>query len=133
MTTKRLSEQPETARHLTLLGLAPSAEAVFVSSTCNKRKPEAIALDRRPSSSWSIRLLPPCLLVVAATLTSACTTDDMGDMAGMDTGRVPEVLEVAASEGPFEPAAAPDLDPAPNVVSNAEGDPLTRPCSLTTQ
>jgi FtsP/CotA-like multicopper oxidase with cupredoxin domain len=32
---------------------------------------------------------------------------------------VPEVIEVAASEGRFEPAAAPDLDPAPNVVEVA--------------
>lgn len=32
---------------------------------------------------------------------------------------VPEVIEVAASEGPFEPAAAPDLDPSPTVVEVA--------------
>lgn len=38
---------------------------------------------------------------------------------GMEGEMIPEVIEVDASEGPFAPTAAPDLDPAPNVVEVA--------------
>lgn len=56
------------------------------------------------------------ILATAITvLTGACM--DMGNMNG--GMMIPEVLEVDASEGPFEPTAAPDLDPAPDVVEVA--------------
>lgn len=51
--------------------------------------------------------------LATVALVSAC------HMGGMDDMMVPEVLDVAASEGPFEPAAAPDLNPAANVVEVA--------------
>ncbi len=57
------------------------------------------------------------LATAVVTLTGACSGMDMG---GMDDGMmIPEVIEVSASEGPFEPSAAPDLDPAPDVVEVA--------------
>ncbi len=40
-------------------------------------------------------------------------------MGGMSDEVIPEVLAVEASDGPFETAAAPDLDPAPHVVEVA--------------
>jgi FtsP/CotA-like multicopper oxidase with cupredoxin domain len=51
-------------------------------------------------------------LVVVVAL-SACSEHDMG--MGMDFP-LPAVIEVAPSEGPFESALAPDLDPDPAVV-----------------
>src|SRR5688500_7043738 len=64
-----------------------------------------------------IRPLHFVLATAVAALTSACNGDDM-DMDGMggDGMMIPEVLTIPASEGPFEPAAAPDLDSVPNVV-----------------
>jgi FtsP/CotA-like multicopper oxidase with cupredoxin domain len=63
------------------------------------------------------------LATAVASLTGACSGMDMSNMdgmGGMDGGMmIPEVIEVDASEGPFEPSAAPDLDPAPNVVEVA--------------
>ena len=65
----------------------------------------------------------------------ACSEHEMGDTSGAkDTGSgetggdgtggmshegIPEVLAVTASDGPFETAAAPDLDPSPAVVEVA--------------
>jgi len=66
-----------------------------------------------------IRPLHFVLATAVAALTSACHGDDMDmDMDGMghDGMMIPEVLTIPASEGPFEPAAAPDLDSMPNVV-----------------
>lgn len=63
------------------------------------------------------RPLHLALATACAALTGACNGHDMGDMHG--GMMIPEVIEVDASEGPFEPAAAPDLDPAPNVVEVA--------------
>ncbi len=60
-----------------------------------------------------IRRLRFALATAVTFLMSACNGHNMGVMA---EGMLPEVLEVEASEGPFDPAAAPDLDPAPNVV-----------------
>jgi FtsP/CotA-like multicopper oxidase with cupredoxin domain len=62
------------------------------------------------------------LATALAVLTGACNGHDMGNMdgmGGMDGGMIPEVLEVDASEGPFEPTAASDLDAAPDVVEVA--------------
>src|SRR6478609_6464935 len=41
---------------------------------------------------------------------------EMGGMGGMGDEGIPEVIDVAASDGPFETEAAPDLDPSPEVV-----------------
>ncbi len=61
------------------------------------------------------RPLRLALATAITTLTGACM-----DMGNMDDGMmIPEVIEVDASEGPFQPTAAPDLDPAPNVVEVA--------------
>lgn len=63
------------------------------------------------------RLLGVVLAACVPVLAGACTHMDMG---GMDEhATVPEVVQVNASEGPFEPTAAPDLDPEPNVVEVA--------------
>jgi FtsP/CotA-like multicopper oxidase with cupredoxin domain len=68
------------------------------------------------------------LATALAALTGACNghdmasmgvMDGMGGMGGMNGGMIPRVLELDASEGPFEPTAAPDLDPAPDVVEIA--------------
>lgn len=63
------------------------------------------------------------LATTVIAFTGACSGMDMGNMDGMgdmDGGMmIPEVIDVDASEGPFEPSAAPDLDPAPNVVEVA--------------
>lgn len=55
-------------------------------------------------------------IATAFTAMCACTGMDMGNMDGP---MIPEVIEVEASDGPFEPTAAPDLDPAPTVVEVA--------------
>jgi FtsP/CotA-like multicopper oxidase with cupredoxin domain len=62
------------------------------------------------------RPLHLAFVTAVAALTGACNGMDMGNMDGT---MIPEVIEVDASEGPFEPNAAPDLDPAPNVVEVA--------------
>lgn len=49
-------------------------------------------------------------LAAAIGVVASSCMGDMGDMM------IPEVIEVSASEGPFEPIAAPDLEPAPDVV-----------------
>ena len=54
---------------------------------------------------------------VVLALVGACAPDEMGSMD--PAMMVPAVLEVAASEGPFEPPAAQDLDSAPDVVEVA--------------
>ncbi|MEN9578428.1 MAG: hypothetical protein RJA70_1437 [Pseudomonadota bacterium] len=64
-----------------------------------------------------IRILHLALAATLIALTGACNSHDMEDMH--DAMMLPEVLEVDASKGPFEPTAAPDLDPAPNVVEVA--------------
>jgi FtsP/CotA-like multicopper oxidase with cupredoxin domain len=60
---------------------------------------------------------------LVAALEGACTDHEMANMDGTGgmgaDGMIPTVLEVDASEGPFEPPAAPDLDPAPDVVEVA--------------
>ncbi len=57
----------------------------------------------------------------AAEGTGGAETGGMGGdgMGGMSDEVIPEVLAVEASDGPFETAAAPDLDPAPDVVEVA--------------
>lgn len=55
------------------------------------------------------------LAIFSFPFLGACHSMDMDDMGGMP----PAVWEVPASEGPFETAAAPDLDPAPTVVEVA--------------
>lgn len=69
------------------------------------------------------RTLHLAFATAVAAFTGACSGMDMSNMdgmGGMDGGMmIPEVIEVDASEGPFEPSAAPDLDPAPNVVEVA--------------
>lgn len=61
------------------------------------------------------RTLHLAFATAVAALTGACM-----DMGNMDGGMmIPKVIEVDASEGPFEPSAAPDLDPAANVVEVA--------------
>lgn len=57
-----------------------------------------------------------------ATATSACGGHDMSEHGAAgheDTGMLPEVMSVPASESPFDLATASDLDPAPDVVEVA--------------
>ena len=64
------------------------------------------AVNRQPGS---------IVAILSVSFFGACHGMHMGDMGGMP----PAVWDVPASEGPFEPAAAPDLDPAPTVVEVA--------------
>lgn len=62
---------------------------------------------------WATRAQLPSTAMTALMLLAGCMDhmDGMGDM-----GNLPDVIELAASEGPFETAIASDLDPADDVV-----------------
>lgn len=59
------------------------------------------------------RSLQFALTIAAMALPSGCNN------RGTEVGMIPKVIEVDATEGPFESTAAPDLDPASNVVEVA--------------